>query len=54
MNAPLYKYDPFGDEASVIVAFAIGIGFGWFLERAGFGYARKLMAQFYLTDMAVF
>jgi hypothetical protein len=32
----------------------IGIGFGWFLERAGFGNARKLMAQFYLTDMAVF
>jgi hypothetical protein len=54
MNAPLYKFGLFGDEASLIVAFAIGIGFGWFLERAGFGNARKLMAQFYLTDMAVF
>ncbi len=32
----------------------IGIGFGLFLERAGFGSARKLVAQFYLTDMAVF
>ena len=54
MTAPLYKYGVFGDEASLIVAFLIGIGFGWFLERAGFGSARKLMAQFYLTDMAVF
>jgi hypothetical protein len=54
MNAPLYKLGAFGDEASLVVAFLIGIGFGWFLERAGFGNARKLMAQFYLTDMAVF
>jgi hypothetical protein len=54
MNAPLYKLGAFGDETSLVVAFLIGIGFGWFLERAGFGNARKLMAQFYLTDMAVF
>jgi hypothetical protein len=54
MNAPLYKFGAFGDETSLIVAFLIGIGFGWFLERAGFGNARKLMAQFYFTDMAVF
>jgi uncharacterized membrane protein YedE/YeeE len=54
MNAPFYKYGLFGDEMSLIVAFAIGIGFGFFLERAGFGSARKLVAQFYLTDMAVF
>ncbi|MCP3978505.1 MAG: YeeE/YedE family protein [bacterium] len=54
MMAPLYKYGLFGDEASLVVAFLIGIGFGFFLERAGFGSARKLMGQFYLTDMAVF
>lgn len=54
MTAPLYKYGAFGDEAGLVVAFLIGIGFGFFLERAGFGNARKLMAQFYLTDMAVF
>jgi hypothetical protein len=54
MSAPLYKFGAFGDETSLVVAFVIGIGFGWFLERAGFGNARKLMAQFYLTDMAVF
>lgn len=54
MNAPFYKFGLFGDEASLLVAFAIGIGFGFFLERAGFGSARKLVAQFYLTDLAVF
>jgi hypothetical protein len=54
MNAPFYKYGMFGDEMSLIIAFVIGTGFGFFLERAGFGSARKLVAQFYLTDMAVF
>jgi hypothetical protein len=54
MMAPLFKYGLFGDEFSLVVAFAIGIGFGFFLERAGFGSARKLAAQFYLTDMRVF
>lgn len=51
---PLYDYGLFGDETSLIVAFAIGIGFGFFLERAGFASARKLMSQFYLNDLAVF
>jgi hypothetical protein len=54
MSAPLYKYGLFGDEASLVVAFLVGIGFGFFLERAGFGSARKLVSQFYLNDMAVF
>lgn len=54
MNAPFYKYGLFGDEASLVVAFVVGLGFGFFLERAGFGSARKLVAQFYLTDLAVF
>jgi len=54
MSAPFYKLGAFGDEASLIVAFLIGIGFGFFLERAGFGSARKLVAQFYLTDLSVF
>lgn len=35
-------------------ALPIGIAFGWFLERGGLGNARKLAAQFYLTDMTVF
>jgi len=54
MSAPLYKLGAFGDEASLVVAFLIGIGFGFFLERAGFGSAKKLVSQFYLDDLAVF
>lgn len=54
MNAPFYKFGLFGDNMSLIIAFLIGIGFGFFLERAGFGSARKLTAQFYLTDLTVF
>lgn len=54
MSAPFYKLGAFGDEASLIVAFLIGIGFGFFLERAGFGSSRKLVSQFYLNDLAVF
>ncbi|MGB9771040.1 MAG: YeeE/YedE thiosulfate transporter family protein [Candidatus Kapaibacteriota bacterium] len=54
MIAPFYKFGMFGEEFSLIVAFLIGIGFGFFLERAGFGSARKLASQFYLYDMTVF
>ena len=54
MMAPFFKYGMFGDEASLVLAFLIGIGFGFFLERAGFGSARKLVSQFYLNDLAVF
>jgi uncharacterized membrane protein YedE/YeeE len=54
MNAPFYKFGAFGDEASLVAAFVIGIGFGFALERAGFGSAKKLVSQFYLNDLAVF
>jgi len=54
MTAPFYQYGMFGDETSLVLAFFIGIGFGFFLERAGFGSARKLVSQFYLNDLAVF
>jgi hypothetical protein len=53
MSAPFFKYGLFNDEVGLIVAVFIGIGFGFFLERAGFGSARKLAAQFYFTDMTV-
>jgi uncharacterized membrane protein YedE/YeeE len=36
-----------------VVHVLIGILFGFVLERAGFGSAKKLAAQFYLRDMAV-
>lgn len=35
------------------LAVVFGFAFGFVLERAGFGNARKLAAQFYLTDMRV-
>jgi rhodanese-related sulfurtransferase/uncharacterized membrane protein YedE/YeeE len=54
MTAPLASHGLIGDGASLAVAFAIGIAFGWALERAGLGSARKLMGQFYLTDFTVF
>jgi len=54
MIAPFYKFGLFGDNVGLVMAFVIGIGFGFALERAGFGSARKLVAQFYLTDLSVF
>jgi len=40
--------------ASLAGAVAIGVAFGFVLERSGFGRAQKLVGQFYLTDMTVF
>jgi uncharacterized protein len=37
-----------------VVALIIGIAFGFALERAGLGSARKLAGQFYGTDLTVF
>lgn len=53
MNAPFFKYGMFGDNIGLVMAFVIGIGFGFFLERAGFGNGKKLAMQFYFRDMAV-
>ncbi len=53
MIAPFLKYGMFGDETSLVLAFVIGIAFGFALERAGFGSAKKLISQFYFTDLAV-
>src|SRR6185503_18302804 len=38
----------------LLIALAIGIAFGFTLERAGLGSAPKLAGQFYLTDFTVF
>jgi len=54
MIAPFFKFGYFNSEIGLLVAFIIGIGFGFFLERGGFGSARLLAAQFYFTDMRVF
>ena len=50
---PLSSSMEFTIGVELAVAFALGIGFGFSLERAGFGSARKLTAVFYLHDMAV-
>ncbi|MGE5430276.1 MAG: YeeE/YedE thiosulfate transporter family protein [Syntrophomonadaceae bacterium] len=54
MNFPFFKFDAFGLEVSLFVAFIIGIGFGFVLEKAGFGSAKILASQFYFTNMRVF
>ena len=51
--APFYKTGMFNEEISFLIAFIIGISFGFWLERAGFGSSRKLTAQFYFKDLAV-
>jgi uncharacterized membrane protein YedE/YeeE len=42
------------DDLRLLTGIIIGFGFGFVLERAGFGNARKLAGQFYLEDMTVF
>ena len=54
MSAPLYDLGAFGERGALVAAVTIGIAFGWCLERAGMGSARKLAGQFYLTDLTVF
>ena len=53
MNAPLSEFGYFGPQVGFILAFLIGIGFGFFLERGGFGSSRKMAAIFYLRDFTV-
>jgi len=54
MSAPFFGHGFFGDTAGLFFGFALGVAFGFVLERGGFGSARKLAAQFYLTDLTVF
>jgi uncharacterized membrane protein YedE/YeeE/rhodanese-related sulfurtransferase len=42
------------ESVAMITAIVIGIAFGFTLERAGLGNARKLAGQFYFTDFTVF
>ena len=53
MTLPLYAYELISDAQGLLVALGLGFGFGWFLERAGFGSSCRLCAQFYLYDMTV-
>lgn len=40
--------------SDLLAAGAVGLAFGFALERAGLGSARKLTGQFFLTDLTVF
>jgi hypothetical protein len=53
MPTPLYPQGFFSEATSFVIAFLIGILFGFTLERAGFGSSRKLAMQFYFRDMTV-
>ncbi len=53
MTFPLYAHGLFGTYAGLLVGTLVGVAFGFVLERAGFGRARNLAAQFYLTDTRV-
>ena len=44
----------YGKVGLYLVAFLIGLAFGYILEIGGFGNSTKLAAQFYLKDMTVF
>jgi uncharacterized membrane protein YedE/YeeE len=54
MSAPFFEYGLISAGFSLVVALIVGIAFGWCLERSGMGSARKLIGQFYLTDLTVF
>lgn len=50
---PLVSNIEFSIGVDLALAVLLGFGFGFCLERAGFGSARKLTAVFYLFDMSV-
>lgn len=50
---PLVSHIEWSIATDLAIAVVLGFGFGYCLERAGFGSARKLTAVFYLFDMAV-
>jgi uncharacterized protein len=52
MNAPL-TVEGASPGWSLLAAVIVGVGFGFALERAGLGSARKLAGQFYGRDLTV-
>lgn len=52
MSAPWLEGAP--GAGGLAAGLLLGIAFGWFLERGGMGNARKLSAQFQLTDFTLF
>ncbi|MCP4294751.1 MAG: YeeE/YedE family protein [Proteobacteria bacterium] len=53
-TAPLVKVGLISGEINLVIAGLIGFGFGFMLERAGFGSAKILAAQWYGKNWSVF
>ena len=53
MTLPAYMQEEFGAATGFALMTIVGFFFGFVLERAGFGRATVLTAQFYLRDMRV-
>ncbi len=53
MNFPLNAFHDFGLDGALLIAVLIGIGFGFMLERGGFGSSKILSGIFYLKDWRV-
>lgn len=53
MNFPLNAFHDFGLEWTLLLSALIGIGFGFMLERAGFGSSKILAGIFYGRDWRV-
>jgi hypothetical protein len=51
--APISKIHEWGPDGLVVAALLLGFGFGFILEKAGFGNARTLAGQWYGYDFAV-
>ncbi len=51
--APLVPYEIITENTNLLLAFVIGIGFGWVLESSGFSSSRKLAGVFYGYDTVV-
>ncbi len=53
-NFPIMSFEGLPHQLEFIPAIVLGFFFGFVLERGGFGSAKVLVAQFYLTNMRVF
>ncbi|MCK5846546.1 MAG: YeeE/YedE family protein [Bacteroidales bacterium] len=50
---PLFPQELISEEINILIGFFIGIGFGFFLEAAGFTNTKKLAGVFYGYDFVV-
>ena len=50
---PIIPLFEISEEINLVIAFLIGIGFGFVLEQAGFSSSRKLTGMFYGYDITV-